>query len=111
MECPKCHAPMRTYERNGIHIDQCTECRGVFLDRGELDHLISLEAAQAEPAPAPAPAAAAPAYAPQQQQQPQPQAYPQQGYQQPGYQQQGYQQGYGGKPYKKRKNFLEELFD
>ena len=41
----------------------------------------------------------------------QPQAYPQQGYQQPGYQQQGYQQGYGGKPHKKRKNFLEELFD
>lgn len=106
MECPKCHAPMRTYERNGIHVDQCTECRGVFLDRGELDHLISLEAAQADPAPAPAPAPAAapaaPAYAPQQQ----PQAYPAQ-----GHPQQGYQQGYGGKPHKKRKNFLEELFD
>ena len=40
MECPKCHAPMRTYERNGIHVDQCTECRGVFLDRGELEKLI-----------------------------------------------------------------------
>jgi Zn-finger nucleic acid-binding protein len=108
MECPKCHAPMRTYERNGIHVDQCTECRGVFLDRGELDHLISLEAAQSEPAPVPAPTPpvapqpAASAYAPQ----PQPQGYPQQ-----GYPQQGYQQGYGGKPYKKRKNFLEELFD
>ncbi|GIH15853.1 TFIIB-type zinc ribbon-containing protein [Rugosimonospora africana] len=42
--CPKCHATMRTYERGGIHIDQCAECRGVFLDRGELDRLIDAEA-------------------------------------------------------------------
>ncbi|GAA5180464.1 zf-TFIIB domain-containing protein [Rugosimonospora acidiphila] len=42
--CPKCHATMRTYERGGIHIDQCAECRGVFLDRGELDLLIDAEA-------------------------------------------------------------------
>jgi Zn-finger nucleic acid-binding protein len=41
--CPKCGAGMRTYERNGIHIDQCTSCRGVFLDRGELEHLIDAE--------------------------------------------------------------------
>lgn len=102
MECPKCQGSMRTYERNGIHVDQCTECRGVFLDRGELEHLIALEAAQSAPA---APAAPAPAPAPAPQHQPQPQ-----GYQQP-YPQQGYNQGYGGKPYKKKKSFLEELFD
>ena len=54
--CPKCHAAMRTYERNGVHIDQCTECRGIFLDRGELEHLISAEAAWR-----PAPSVAAPA--------------------------------------------------
>uniref|UniRef100_UPI003F82A599 TFIIB-type zinc ribbon-containing protein n=1 Tax=Actinosynnema sp. TaxID=1872144 RepID=UPI003F82A599 len=35
---------MRTYERNGVHIDQCTECRGVFLDRGELERLVDAEA-------------------------------------------------------------------
>jgi Zn-finger nucleic acid-binding protein len=35
---------MRSYERSGILIDQCTECRGVFLDRGELDKLIDSEA-------------------------------------------------------------------
>lgn len=34
---------MRQYERNGVTVDQCTGCRGIFLDRGELDHLISAE--------------------------------------------------------------------
>lgn len=43
MTCPKCGAPMRSYERNGITIDQCNECRGIFLDRGELDRLIDAE--------------------------------------------------------------------
>lgn len=108
MECPKCHGAMRSYERNGITIDQCTECRGVFLDRGELDHLISMESAQA-----PSAAAAPPPV--QQQPAPQPQYPPQQGYQggyqQGGYQGGGYQQSYRGKPYKKKKSFLEELFD
>src|SRR3712207_8509236 len=28
LTCPKCHGTMRTYERNGVHVDQCTECRG-----------------------------------------------------------------------------------
>ena len=41
--CPKCQGGMRAYERNGVTIDQCQECRGVFLDRGELDRLISAE--------------------------------------------------------------------
>jgi len=36
---------MRSYERNGVTIDQCAECRGVFLDRGELERLIDAEAA------------------------------------------------------------------
>jgi Zn-finger nucleic acid-binding protein len=43
LTCPKCHGPMRTYERNGVHVDQCTECRGIFLDRGELERLIDAE--------------------------------------------------------------------
>jgi Zn-finger nucleic acid-binding protein len=41
--CPKCSGVMRTYERNGVHVDQCTECRGIFLDRGELERLIDAE--------------------------------------------------------------------
>jgi Zn-finger nucleic acid-binding protein len=43
--CPKCQAAMRSYERSGITIDQCTQCRGIFLDRGELERLIDAEAA------------------------------------------------------------------
>lgn len=42
--CPKCQAPMRSYERSGIVIDQCTECRGIYLDRGELQRLFEAEA-------------------------------------------------------------------
>ena len=34
---------MRSYERSGITIDQCTGCRGVFLDRGELERLVDAE--------------------------------------------------------------------
>jgi uncharacterized protein len=43
LTCPKCHGHMRTYERNGVHVDQCSDCRGIFLDRGELDRLIDAE--------------------------------------------------------------------
>lgn len=43
LTCPKCHGTMRTYERNGVHVDQCSDCRGIFLDRGELDKLIDAE--------------------------------------------------------------------
>lgn len=51
--CPKCTGEMRTYERSGVHVDQCRDCRGLFLDRGELERLMDLEAAFASrPAPA-----------------------------------------------------------
>jgi uncharacterized protein len=43
LTCPKCGGEMRTYERNGVVVDQCTECRGIFLDRGELEHLVDAE--------------------------------------------------------------------
>lgn len=45
LTCPKCGGQMRSYERNGVTIDQCSECRGVFLDRGELERLIDAQAA------------------------------------------------------------------
>jgi Zn-finger nucleic acid-binding protein len=41
--CPKCHGEMRSYERNGVTVDQCQTCRGVYLDRGELEHLLDAE--------------------------------------------------------------------
>ncbi|HEV2813004.1 MAG TPA: zf-TFIIB domain-containing protein [Solirubrobacteraceae bacterium] len=53
--CPKCQSPMRSYERNGVTVDQCTGCRGVFLDRGELERLVDAEGAYYERADTPAP--------------------------------------------------------
>lgn len=52
MVCPKCAGAMRTYERNGVNVDQCTECRGIFLDRGELEQLLNAEEAYNQAPPA-----------------------------------------------------------
>ncbi len=41
--CPKCSDIMTTYERNGVHVDQCAACKGIFLDRGELERLAAAE--------------------------------------------------------------------
>ncbi|WP_326600627.1 TFIIB-type zinc ribbon-containing protein [Streptomyces sp. NBC_01803] len=43
MQCPKCGAAMHTYSRSGIQIEQCSNCRGIFLDYGELEHITQLE--------------------------------------------------------------------
>jgi Zn-finger nucleic acid-binding protein len=43
MTCPKCRGEMHTYERNGVHVEQCGDCRGLFLDRGELERLMEAE--------------------------------------------------------------------
>ena len=76
-------------ERSGIEIDYCPTCRGVWLDRGELDKIIERNGSSQ------APQQSAPA--------------PQQGWSQ---QPQGHHgHGYSQKPYKRRKSFLEELFD
>jgi uncharacterized protein len=42
MKCPRCETPsMIEMDRNGITIDRCDRCRGVWLDRGELEKLIA----------------------------------------------------------------------
>ena len=51
LTCPKCHGSMRAYERNGVTVDQCTECRGIFLDRGELERLMDAEGSYYEKNP------------------------------------------------------------
>ncbi|MBQ1091196.1 MULTISPECIES: TFIIB-type zinc ribbon-containing protein [Streptomyces] len=53
MQCPKCHGQMHTYNRNGVQIEQCNNCRGIFLDYGELEALTRLESQWAQPAPPP----------------------------------------------------------
>lgn len=40
MKCPICNVDLVMSERHGIEIDYCPECRGVWLDRGELDKII-----------------------------------------------------------------------
>ncbi|MEV0974454.1 zf-TFIIB domain-containing protein [Microtetraspora glauca] len=64
MQCPKCRGNMRTFDRNGIHIEQCDNCRGIFLDYGELETLTRLETqwAQQSYAPPPPPAHGAPGW-------------------------------------------------
>jgi Zn-finger nucleic acid-binding protein len=40
MNCPVCNVQLVITERQGIEIDYCPKCRGVWLDRGELDKII-----------------------------------------------------------------------
>jgi Zn-finger nucleic acid-binding protein len=52
LSCPVCKGAMREVNREGILIDVCTQCRGVWLDRGELEKLASfMPAPMAEPRP------------------------------------------------------------
>ena len=59
--CPNDNAPMQTLERSGVQFDMCPTCRGVWLDRGELEKL--MEAASAD-GRASAPQAATPPHQP-----------------------------------------------
>jgi Zn-finger nucleic acid-binding protein len=90
---------MRHYERSGVTLDQCSECRGIFLDRGELERIVDAENNwRTSQAPPPQP--------------PQP-GYAQPGYAQPQYAQPQYGYGHHGhkKHHKRRGSFFEELFD
>ena len=96
MKCPTCtDTPLVMAERQGVEIDYCPACRGIWLDRGELDKLLDRAAA------------AAPVFvAPSQQS-----SQPTQGLQRP--------QSYGGGPYghgdrdhyNRQKSWLHEIFD
>ena len=124
MSCPVCRVPLAMSERSGIEIDYCPQCRGVWLDRGELDKIIERSAPAAEPA---FQSGAQSAPRPQSVSQPQPSAPLHTGGGQSPWDGGGYSHGgYGhgrpdsrgtgeyyskGKPYKKRKSWLSELFD
>ena len=64
MKCPVDSNDLVMSDRNGVEIDYCPQCRGVWLDRGELDKIIDRAgnqyggqpAAPAPPAPPPPPA-------------------------------------------------------
>jgi uncharacterized protein len=93
--CPKCHGTMRTYERSGVTVDQCSECRGIFLDRGELEKLVDAENSHYS-APAP-------------QQQRQPEYRPEREYRGEREYHGEHSGGHHGK--RKKRSFLEDLFD
>ena len=98
MKCPVCLQPdLVMAERQGIEIDYCPQCRGVWLDRGELDKIIERSAAQS-PAPPPPPQ---PGYAPP------PPAYGE--HQHRKKYDDDYHGGYGHK--KKRRGLLGDIFD
>lgn len=46
MKCPLCDVELTMTERQGIEVDYCTKCRGVWLDRGELDKIIERAAGE-----------------------------------------------------------------
>jgi Zn-finger nucleic acid-binding protein len=93
MNCPVCAVPLTMSTRQNVEIDYCPQCRGVWLDRGELDKIIERSATELAPPP------------------PQPQAAPPprgQSYAPPPQQHYGYDDRH---KYKRKKSFLEELFD
>ncbi|MFY9349785.1 MAG: zf-TFIIB domain-containing protein [Sphingobium sp.] len=85
MLCPVCHVGLAMTDRQGVEIDYCPQCRGVWLDRGELDKIIERSAGGI----APAPPVASPSYRPDR-------AH--------------YDHGVSFQK-KRKKSFLEELFD
>ena len=91
MLCPIDKTPLVMSERQSIEIDYCPTCRGVWLDRGELDKIIERSAAVSETQRAADP----PSYG----------AAPRPGF--GG----GYDHGYKQPYHKRKKSFLEELFD
>ena len=121
MQCPVDQTVLQMTDRQGVEIDYCPQCRGVWLDRGELDKIIARSEAQAAPVARPAPAPSPgpdprterAGYPP-----PPPTAYPPAGYQQyPGSpdspDQHGYGYGYDPRHGRKRRkeSFLGDLFD
>ena len=51
MQCPVDGTTLAMADRQGVEIDYCPQCRGVWLDRGELDKLIDREAGASAPPP------------------------------------------------------------
>ena len=87
MPCPICKTGLTMSDRQGVEIDFCSTCRGVWLDRGELDKIIERSIEDAAPTRREA---------------------EQQGY---GHRQDGYTKDERYRHGKRKKSFLSELFD
>ncbi|MDO9451973.1 MAG: zf-TFIIB domain-containing protein [Stagnimonas sp.] len=97
--CPTCRVALVMSERQNIEIDYCPTCRGVWLDRGELDKIIERSAAES------APAATGPVGNPMQNAYPEPRSHRNEGRSHDGYRSDGHSGGY------RRKSWLQEIFD
>jgi Zn-finger nucleic acid-binding protein len=100
MKCPHCvDATLLMTDRRGVEIDYCPQCRGVWLDRGELDKLLERAADAVQPLPIVQAASVAP------------------GMRAPSHDSAGYrdhERGADGKSeygYRKKKSWLNEIFD
>lgn len=87
--CPACKVDLVMTERQNIEIDYCPKCRGVWLDRGELDKII--ERSLSQPGEQPGRQEPAPGYY-------------------GGHERTGHHGGYGGHGYR-GKSWLRDLFD
>lgn len=86
MKCPSCNETLLMSDKNGIEIDYCPNCRGVWLDRGELEKIIERSADH----------------------------YSKRENYESDYKRYGYGESddeYKRHPYKKKKSFLSDLFD
>ena len=103
MKCPVCsNVDLLMAERHGVEIDYCSSCRGIWLDRGELDKVIERANAQlVEPA-------ASGAESDYRRPEPLPYRVEEGRVDYRHHRDQGYGQG---KPYKKKKSLLAEIFD
>lgn len=110
MKCPVDSVDLLMTERSGVEIDYCPQCRGVWLDRGELDKILDRAAElmpgadsrrPAPPAPGPVPPPLYPNFQPRKDQ--------------PRYNdrygRQGYDPDYDRRRHKKKDGWLGELFD
>ncbi|NBZ86952.1 zf-TFIIB domain-containing protein [Stagnihabitans tardus] len=101
MKCPVDNETLVMADRSGVEIDYCPKCRGVWLDRGELDKIIERAAGPAVAAPPPPPPQAAqPVYREERRDE---------RYEKDRYEKDRYDDRYHGK--RKRESFLGELFD
>ena len=98
MLCPHCQVPLAMTSRQNIEIDYCPKCRGVWLDRGELDKIIEKslsEVAASAPAPEPQPS----------------RRYDDRRDERRDDRRDGYRDDYRGKKRYKKKSWIAEIFD
>ncbi|MFD5277104.1 zf-TFIIB domain-containing protein [Pseudarthrobacter sp. NPDC058362] len=107
MKCPLDSVELVMTERSGVEIDYCPQCRGVWLDRGELDKI--LDRAAASPAPA-SPAPPAPLPVPPPLYTGHDQRRDERSYDGRRNDKPGYDRDYGRRP-KKKEGWLGDLFD